>query len=44
MMNKRMDFHSMPDWATLDTLSVNRIPAHSRWGASYTAERAMECV
>ena len=44
MMNKRMDFHSMPDWATLDTLSVNRIPAHSRWGAYDTAERAMECV
>ncbi len=37
-----MDFHSRPDWQTLDTLSINRCPAHSRWGTWDTRENALD--
>lgn len=43
MKNNRSDFHFKPDWQTLETLSVNREPAHVRWGAYDTAERALAC-
>lgn len=41
--NNRCDFHFLPDWENLDVLSINRVPAHSRWGAYDTAERAITC-
>lgn len=43
MKNKRSDFHFQPDWQNLDVLSINREPAHSRWGAYDTMERAIAC-
>lgn len=43
LMNRRMDFHTRPDWETVEISSVNRMPAHSRWGAYDTQERAKEC-
>lgn len=42
MKNNRMDFHWKWDWQTLDVLSINRVPAHSRWGAYDTVARAVE--
>lgn len=42
MKNNRMEFHQNPDWQTLEVLSINRMPAHSRWGAYDTAARALE--
>ncbi len=42
MKNNRMDFHWNLDWQTLDVLSINRMPAHSRWGAYDTVDRALE--
>lgn len=44
MKNNRKDFHFTPDWQTLDVLSVNREPAHSRWGAYDSVQRAVDCV
>ena len=41
MENNRKEFHRAPDWENLEVLSVNRMPAHSRWGAYDTAERAL---
>lgn len=41
MKNNRADFHWKPDWETLDVLSINRLSAHSRWGAYDTVERAV---
>lgn len=41
--NNRMEFHTRPDWETLDVTSINRMPAHTRWGAYDTEERAKEC-
>ena len=40
MKNDRTSFHWRPDWENPEVLSVNREPAHSRWGAYDTAERA----
>lgn len=41
MENNWKEFHRAPDWENLEVLSVNRMPAHSRWGAYDTAERAL---
>ncbi len=41
--NPRSSFHSKPDYQNLEVLSINRVPAHSRWGAYDTVERAIEC-
>ena len=41
--NNRCDFHFTPDWQTLEVQSVNREPAHSRWGAYDALERAIAC-
>ena len=43
LMNRRMDFHTRPAWETVEISAVNRMPAHSRWGAYDTQERAKEC-
>lgn len=43
MINNRSDFHFTPDWKTLEVQSVNREPAHSRWGAYDSEERAIAC-
>lgn len=43
MKNNRSDFHFTPDWQALDVLSVNREPAHSRWGAYDSEQRAIAC-
>ena len=41
--NPRRDFHTRPDWENLEVLSINRAPAHSRWGAYDTVEQALSC-
>lgn len=41
--NERMAFHFLPDWENPEVLSINREPAHSRWGAYDTSQRALEC-
>ena len=41
--NPRREFHTRPDWENLEVLSINRVPAHSRWGAYDTVERALTC-
>ncbi len=41
--NNRSSFHSVPDWKALEVTSINRIAAHSRWGAYDTLERALSC-
>lgn len=41
MLNNRMNFHGKPDWETLDVLSINRVAAHSRWGAYDTVQGAV---
>ncbi len=38
-----MEFHTRPDWENLEVLSINRVPAHSRWGAFDTVEQALTC-
>lgn len=43
MKNNRMDFHWKPDWENIDVPAVNRLPAHSRWGAYDTVQRALSC-
>mgnify|MGYP000851304767 CR=1 FL=1 len=35
-MNFRQDFHTKPDWENSAVTHINRLPAHTRWGA-YTA-------
>ena len=42
MENNRMSFHKKHDWQNLEVLSINRMSAHSRWGAYDTVERAVE--
>lgn len=41
--NNRCNFHFIPDWKALEVLSINREPAHSRWGAYDTEDRAVAC-
>lgn len=41
--SNRTDFHFTPDWQSLEVSSINRVPAHSRWGAYDTLERAIDC-
>lgn len=41
--NNRCAFHFKPDWENLEVQSINRVPAHSRWGAYDTVERAITC-
>jgi len=41
--NSRCDFHCRPDWENPEVLSINRVPAHSRWGAYNTMECAVAC-
>ncbi len=42
--NKYAGFHRKPDWENLEVLSVNREPAHARWGAYDTKEHAASCA
>lgn len=41
--NNRSNFHFRPDWENLEVLSINRVPAHSRWGAYDTLDGAVTC-
>lgn len=41
--NNRCEFHFRSDWENLEVLSINRVPAHSRWGAYDTLESAVAC-
>ncbi len=38
-MNKRQAFHLRPDYENIDVTSINRVPAHTKWGA-YTDEES----
>ena len=38
-MNNRMNFHSVPDWKTIDVTAIGRIPSHTPWYA-YESEEA----
>ena len=42
-MNKRRDFHTSPDWENSSVMSINRLPAHTRWGAYDSLESAIAC-
>ncbi|MCL2479239.1 MAG: hypothetical protein FWF22_07040 [Treponema sp.] len=42
-MNKRSDFHTRPDWENFDVSSINREPAHTRWGAYENEKQAIAC-
>ena len=39
-MNKRKDFHTKPDWENFGVSSINREPAHTRWGAYENEKQA----
>lgn len=42
-MNKRSDFHTSPDWENSSVMSINRLSAHTRWGAYASLESAIAC-
>jgi len=37
-------FQSVPEWANPSVFGVNRLPAHTRWGAYDSEERARAAV
>lgn len=39
-MNPRMEFHRIPDWESVEVLSVNRVPVHTKWQAHASEEEA----
>ncbi len=41
--NNRSNFYKKPEWENLEVLSINRMPAHTRWGAYDTEEHAVKC-
>lgn len=43
-MNPRQNFHTRPDWENIDVTSINRMPAHTRWGAYDSEENARRCM
>jgi len=40
-MNRRNDFHTLPDWENPRVTAINRWPAHSPWGAYSDEESAL---
>jgi beta-galactosidase len=42
-MNMRSDFHTLPDWENSAVTAINRLPAHTRFGAYNTLEAAVDC-
>ncbi|MCL2832830.1 MAG: DUF4981 domain-containing protein [Treponema sp.] len=42
-MNKRSGFHTRADWENFDVSSINREPAHTRWGAFENEKQAAAC-
>ncbi|MEI6578685.1 MAG: glycoside hydrolase family 2 TIM barrel-domain containing protein [Eubacteriales bacterium] len=42
-MNNRKEFHTSPDWENISVTSINRLPAHTRFGAYDTLEVAIAC-
>ena len=43
-MNRYKDFHRRNDWETVEVTSINRVPAHSPWGAYESAAEAARYV
>ena len=41
-MSNYKNFHTKRDWENMDVTAINREPAHSRWGAYESRERALE--
>jgi len=41
-MNPYMQFHQKPDYRNPDVLSINRLPAHTRWGAFASVREALK--
>ena len=39
--SNRTDFHYKPDWESMDVLSINRVCAHTRWGAYDSIDSAI---
>lgn len=42
MQNQRADFHTLPDWESVDVTSINRIPAHTAWKAYSSKQEALK--
>lgn len=42
-MNIRKEFHTSPDWENISVTSINRLPAHTRFGAYDSLDAAIAC-